>query len=88
MTITLYSRPECGQCEQTKKILDRKSLSYNEINVDEDEDARKLVQESAEAMKASPALPMVVVSNHPKRGDTTTWHGFRYDMLKDLTKYS
>jgi glutaredoxin-like protein NrdH len=87
VTITLYSRPECGQCEQTKKVMDRKGLSYNEINVDEDEDARKLVQESAEAMKASPALPMVVVTR-PGKGEATVWHGFRYDELKDLTKHS
>jgi glutaredoxin-like protein NrdH len=87
VTITVYGRPECGQCEQTKKQLERKGLSYNEVNVDEDAEARKMVQESAEHLRPSTILPMVVVKR-PGKGDVTVWHGFRYDNIKDLTKDS
>jgi glutaredoxin-like protein NrdH len=85
MTITVYGRPECGQCEQTKKLMERKGLSFNEINVDEDEEARKLVEDSAEQLHPPTILPMVVVKHG---GDVVTWHGFRYDQIRALTKHS
>lgn len=86
VTITIYGRPECGQCEQTKKQLQRKGLSYNDINVDEDAEARKLVEDSAEQLRPCTILPMVVVKD--SRGNVKVWHGFRYDNIKDLTKNS
>ena len=85
MTITVYGRPECGQCEQTRKFLDRKGLSYSEINIDEDPEARKLVEDSAEQLHPPTILPMVIVKHG---GDVITWHGFRYDQLKGLSKDS
>lgn len=84
MTITIYGRQGCGQCEQTKKQLDRKGLGYNEIDIDADEAARKLVADSAARLKPITILPMVVVK-HEGSGNAEVWHGFRYDNIKALT---
>lgn len=86
MTITVYGRPECNQCTQTKKQLDRKGLSYKEVNIDEDAEARKMVEDSAAQLHPPTILPMVTVSD--SKGNVRTWHGFRYDEIKDLTKDS
>ncbi|QHB37458.1 glutaredoxin [Mycobacterium phage Leopard] len=81
MTITVYTKPDCGQCEQTKKQLERKGLSYNVVDVFEDEDARKFVEATGNLN-----MPMVVV----REGDKIVrqWHGFRYDEIKTLSKDS
>jgi len=84
VTITIYGRQGCGQCEQTKKQLDRKGLGYNEIDIDADEAARKLVAESAARLRPPTILPMVVVK-HDGSAKTEVWHGFRYDNIKTLT---
>lgn len=67
------------------KQLDRKGLPYSKINVDEDPEARKLVEDSANQLRPASKLPMVVIKH---RGEVTTWHGFRYDRIRDLSKDS
>jgi glutaredoxin len=66
--------------------MERKGVPFNEINVDEDEAARKMVEASASQLKPPTILPMVVVKDG--RGNVRTWHGFRYDEIKGLTKTS
>lgn len=80
MTVTVYSKPQCAQCEQTKKQLDRIKVPYTEIDVTTDAHARKLVEASGKTM-----LPMVVIKDGK---NTRFWHGFRYDEIKGLTKNS
>jgi len=84
VTITIYGRQGCGQCEQTKKQLARKGLDYNEIDIDADEAARDLVEDSATRLRPPTVLPMVVVK-HDGSTKTEVWHGFRYDNIKALT---
>jgi hypothetical protein len=66
--------------------MERKGLPFNVINIDEDSEARKLVEDSAAQLRPASILPMVVVKDG--KGNVTTWHGFRYDNIKDLTKNS
>ena len=43
--ITVYSRPQCSQCTQTKKWLEEHHVEYKEINIDHfDEVVRNLVE--------------------------------------------
>ena len=43
--ITVYSRPQCSQCTQTKKWLEEHYVEYKEINIDHfDEVVRNLVE--------------------------------------------
>lgn len=43
--ITVYSKPNCMQCEFTKKHLRDKNIPFKEINVYENEQALNYVQE-------------------------------------------
>lgn len=62
-------------------MLDRKHISYNVIDVFEDPEARKLVEDTGKL-----EMPYVRVMD----GDEliTEWHGFRYNKILELTKTS
>jgi mycoredoxin len=42
--LTVYSTTWCGYCTRLKKMLDRESIPYNEVNIEEDEAAAALVE--------------------------------------------
>jgi len=73
VTITVYGKPDCVQCEYTTKELKRKDLPYTYFDVTEDDEARKVVLGSGKTQ-----LPMVVVD------DREPWFGFRPQMIRDL----
>lgn len=72
-TITVYSKPGCGQCMFTKKFLERNGLVYQEKDIQLDESARQEVQ----AMGYS-SLPVVVINGE----DSFT--GYQADKLQAL----
>lgn len=39
--LKVYSKNNCPQCEQTKHLLTTKGITYKEIKIDEDQDARE-----------------------------------------------
>lgn len=36
MTITVYTKPACVQCEQTKKLLTKNGLDFETVDITED----------------------------------------------------
>lgn len=72
MTITVYSKPACVQCEQTKKQLDRVGLSYEVIDLSADAAALEMVQGLGYRQ-----APVVIA------GDAH-WAGFRPDLISKL----
>lgn len=81
VTITVYTKPDCVQCIQTKKRLEAKGLSFNVIDVSEDKEARKVVSNTGIYQ-----MPYVTVERDGKLVDS--WHGFKDDKIKDLTRDS
>lgn len=81
MTITLYTKPGCVQCEYTAKHLTAKGLPFNVFDVSESKEARKIVQDTGVFQ-----LPYVVVEHNGNVVDT--WHGFKDDKIKGLSKDS
>lgn len=75
--VTVYSKPDCVQCRFTKRELEAKSLAYNEIDVTQDDDARKLLQDMGISQ-----LPAVRVE-HPQ-SDVEWWSGFRVELIRAL----
>ena len=72
--ITVYTNPSCVQCDQTKKYLDKNSLSYEVVDLSTNPDALTMVTELG--FKSAP----VVIT------DTDKWSGFRPDIIAKLAK--
>ncbi|MHC5306573.1 glutaredoxin-like protein NrdH [Bartonella sp. LJL80] len=72
MTITIYSKPSCVQCNATYRAMDNKGLPYNIIDVSEDAEAFSYVQSLGYRQ-----VPVVVAGKDH-------WAGFRPDMINRL----
>ena len=70
--ITVYSKPACVQCEQTKKLLSKNGLEFDVIDITQDPDAYDKVV-SMGFMSA----PVVVT-------DDDSWAGFKPDKINGL----
>lgn len=70
--ITVYSKPDCEPCKNTKNLMAKYDIKYNEVDITQDDEARDRVV--ALGYMQSP----VVVA-----GDTH-WSGFRFDRIKAL----
>jgi glutaredoxin-like protein NrdH len=71
MSVIVYTNPNCVQCEQTKKFLDKEGIEYTVENLQSDENYEKLVEFVSQGFKAAP----IVVT------DTETWSGYKPDKL-------
>ena len=72
MTITVYSKPACGQCTATTRALDAKGLSYDVIDLTQDAAAIEMVQ----SLGYRQAPVVIAGEDH--------WAGFRPDMIGRL----
>lgn len=70
--ITVYSKPACVQCEQTKKLLTKNGLEFETVDITEDVDAYNKVVEMGFM-----AAPVVVT-------DDDAWAGFQPDKINGL----
>ena len=71
--IIIYSKPNCMQCDFTKRFLDQHNVSYTAYDVMEDEEALARVHELG-----FQSLPVVVADG------IEPFFGFRPDMLEQL----
>lgn len=72
MVITVYTLPNCSQCDATKRTLTRRKLEFSEIRIDQNP---QLVSEFLGMGHSS--APIV------KAGDEV-WSGFRMDKIMAL----
>ena len=72
MTITVYTKPACVQCNATYKALDKQGLSYEVVDISEVPEARDYVMALGYLQ-----APVVVA-------DGEHWSGFRPDRIKAL----
>ncbi|WP_293822360.1 glutaredoxin-like protein NrdH [uncultured Corynebacterium sp.] len=72
MSITVYTKPACVQCNATKKALDRAGLEYDLVDISADAEARDYVM----------ALGYVQAPVVEANGEH--WSGFRPDRIKGL----
>lgn len=70
--VTIYSLPNCVQCESTKKFLRNKSIDYVEIDMSQNEEALQKVRELGFTQ-----APVVEYGEEK-------WSGFRFDRLNTL----
>lgn len=72
MTVTVYTKPACVQCNATYRALDKKSIAYQSIDLSQDPEALERVQ----ALGYLQAPVVVTEQDH--------WSGFRPDKIDQL----
>lgn len=72
--VTVYTLPNCVQCDSTKRIFDRSNISYTTVDLSQDAEA----MEKIKAMGYTSA-PVVIA-------DDKHWSGFRMDKINNLAK--
>ncbi|MFC3961315.1 glutaredoxin-like protein NrdH [Nocardia jiangsuensis] len=72
MTITVYTKPACVQCNATYKALDKAGVDYSIVDISQNDDARDFVM----ALGYLQAPVVVAGEEH--------WSGFRPDRIKAL----
>ena len=72
MSITVYTKPACVQCNATYRALDKQGLDYDVVDITEDSDAREYVM----ALGHLQAPIVVAGEDH--------WSGYRPDMISQL----
>lgn len=72
MSVTVYTKPACVQCNATYKALDKAGIEYNVVDITTDPEARDYVMALGYLQ-----APVVVAGNDH-------WSGFRPDRIKTL----
>lgn len=72
MTVIVYSKPACVQCNATYKALEKRGIDYQVVDIAADDDARDYVVDLGYQQ-----APVVVT-------DDGHWSGFRPDRIKAL----
>ena len=72
MTVTVYTKPACVQCNATYRALDKKGIAYQSVDISQDPAA-------LEQVKALGYLQAPVVIT-----DEDHWSGFRPDKIDEL----
>lgn len=71
MKITVYTNPDCVQCDATKRWFDKTGVKYETVDLSEDKQALDMVL----GMGYS-AAPVVIT-------DKDSWSGFRISKIQD-----
>lgn len=77
-TVTVYSKPQCVQCDATKRSLRKAGIEFTEVDITETPSALEYVTEELGYVQA----PVVVVEDGT---DQDHWSGFRPDCIKRLS---
>ena len=72
MKITVYTTPNCVQCNSTKRYFDKNDIEYETVDLSQDADAMAMVKE----LGYSVAHVVIAGNKH--------WSGFRLDQIKNV----
>jgi glutaredoxin-like protein NrdH len=73
--VTIYTTPNCVQCNQTKKLMDKLGIIYT--TVDLTEHPEKLAEFKQQGLMAAPIVTT----------DVKVWSGFKYEKINSLATY-
>ncbi|MBD8043473.1 glutaredoxin-like protein NrdH [Arthrobacter sp. Sa2BUA2] len=74
MTVTVYTKPSCVQCNATYRALDKKGIAYQSVDMSQDPEALERVR-ALGFMQA----PVVIT-------EQDSWSGFRPDKIEELAQ--
>jgi len=72
MSVTVYSKPQCVQCDATYRALDKKGIEYTVVDITKDPEALEMVRSLGHLQ-----APVVVAGED-------NWSGFRPDQISKL----
>lgn len=75
MQINVWTLPNCVQCMQTKKVLEREGISFTELSLTEHPE--KIDEFKDLGLTSAPIVET----------DVKKWSGFRLDKIKSLANY-
>jgi glutaredoxin-like protein NrdH len=75
-SVLVYVKPQCVQCDQTKRILDREGIEYSTIDITQDSEALEKILSMG--FKSAP----VVIT------EEDSWAGFNPDKINKLVERS
>ena len=55
-SIIMYTTPWCGDCRRAKRVFADFAVSYDEINIDENDDAAEIVQTLNNGLRSVPTI--------------------------------
>lgn len=76
MPITVYSKPNCPQCDLTKRDMDILGIDYNTVDITQQQD--QLERLSSLGFRTAPVVET----------DIETWSGYDQDKIKNLVSYA
>jgi len=74
MTVTVFSKPSCVQCDATYRALDKHGVTYNTVDISQDAAALDLVRGLGYLQ-----APVVLAG-------TDHWSGYRPDKISSLAQ--
>lgn len=69
---TVYTKPQCVQCDMTKRMLDKNGIEYETVDITKDPEALEMILNMG--FSSAP----VVIS-----GDKS-WSGFKPELIEEL----
>lgn len=72
--IVMYTRPDCEDSDAAREFLKSRGISFEEINIDEDEAARSRVMNANDGKQRTPTFNV----------DGRWFHGSHFDPVKFL----
>jgi glutaredoxin-like protein NrdH len=72
MSVTIYTKPACVQCNATYRALDKNGVTYKTVDISQDSEALERVR----ALGYMQAPVVITDSDH--------WSGFRPDKISEL----
>jgi glutaredoxin len=76
--VKLYTAPECGDCDDARKYLNKRGIPFTEISVVKDSEVAEL-----KALSGRAGVPVMLVGGSMQRGFTTD----AYDAVLDAAGY-
>lgn len=76
MSITVYSKPNCPQCELTKRDMDILGIEYKTIDISVQQD--QLERLAGLGFRTAPVVET----------DRDVWSGYKQDKIKELVSYA
>lgn len=73
MQVKIWTKSNCVQCEQSKKMFVKEGIKYEEHNLEENLDQLELFKE--QGLMSAPII----------ESEIGTWSGFRIDKIGDLS---